>query len=87
MCRHWDVAFRMLGQGGVHSSLCKGMAMAGLAEPQVLGDFRDICGCLLSHCDCGIRMWRDKLKGVKDQGGLTVMGEYCAKTCRRLLLS
>lgn len=35
----------------------------------------------------GIRMWRDKLEGVKDQGELTVMGGCCAKTCMRLLLS
>lgn len=34
-----------------------------------------------------IRMWRHKLKGVKDQGELAAMGDHCAKTCMRLLLS
>ena len=83
MCRHWDIASPILGQGGVHRSLCKGTAMAGPAELQVLEDFQDVCGCLLSRCDRGIRVWRDKLEGVKDQGELTAMGERCAKTCMR----
>lgn len=63
MCRHWDIASPVLGQGGVHRSLCKGTAVAGPAELQVLEDFRDICGCLLSHCDlasgCGETSWRE----------------------------
>lgn len=63
MCRHWDVASPVLGQGGVHRSLCKDTAMAGLAELQVLVDIEtsvDVCSlAVIMASGYGETSWRE----------------------------